>query len=336
MVCQGNYIRRAISEALSAGIDLLLIIIIVIKIRTINSLVLSVSLSIIVFYVLYSIIFKFNIFKGKFDKEKLKVLLQLGLPLFIGSIATMAMESANGYIINFFYGLAEVGLYNISRRMPSMIELIYNSLCLILLSRLSVLFDSGNLDRVNYWMNLLMRMFLFLALIVSIVFVSSGQVLIRVLTNKNYIFDVLPIVLCLFTARSILYGALLIYGRLFELTKATKWLGFCWLIVMLFSLAFNTLFIYKWGILGSAIGDLLALTIGFLIVRIKKIAFIIWNIPLKRYFFLYLLLVFVSCLSAIYIENMIKNIITTIGLVIIAFFFSFFFKLVKFAYLKNN
>jgi O-antigen/teichoic acid export membrane protein len=336
IVCQGNYIRRVISEIAVAALELLLIAVIVYKFRTIDSLIISFSLSIVIFYVVYSIIYKFWFFKGRFVKEKLMSMLRFGLPLLGSSIAISIIPVSNSYIINYFRGLSDVALYNVATRLPTMIEMIYTCLCLVLLSRLSVLYDSNNFERVNYWINLLMRLYLFLSLIAGIIFTINGSALIRLLTNENYIFPSLPFLLSLFIVKSILYGAFLIYGKLLELVKFTKWLGICWFIIMIVNFILGVIFIPKMGILGSAIASIISLLAGILIGIKKKVNFVIWDVPFVRYLLLFVLLLTISYLLASRGENILINIVCTVSLIIMATICSMTIKLIRKVDFKNE
>lgn len=230
-------------------------------------------------FVLFSWINKINYRKLSFSSDIIKTLLKFSLPLLSISIAYWVINSSNRYLINHFIGLDAVGMFSVANRFPMMLVIIFTLLSTIFLSNVSRLFDSGNLDRVSYWFSIILRLFFVFGIAGGAFLIAANRPLTLIVSNKDYLFNGLPLVYLLVSLGSLAFGGFQIISRLYDLEKKVYQNSFNWILAMILNIILNVSLIPLFGIVGAALATGATFVIGFFLSLIKRPKQIDINVP---------------------------------------------------------
>jgi len=230
-------------------------------------------------FALFSWINKINYRKLSFSSEIIKTLLKFSLPLLSISIAYWVINSSNRYLINYFLGLDAVGMFSVANRFPMMLVIIFTLLSTIFLSNISRLFDNGNMERVSYWFSIILRIFFVVGTAGGAFLIAANRPLTLIVSNKNYLFNGLPLVYLFVSLGSLAFGGFQIISRLYDLEKKVYQNSFNWIFAMILNIILNVSLIPLLGIVGAAIATGATFVIGFILAIIKRPKQIDINVP---------------------------------------------------------
>jgi len=241
--------------------------------------------------VLFSRINNINYRKLTFSTEIITPLLKFSLPLIPISIAYWVINSSNRYLIKYFIDLEAVGLFAVANRFPMMLIIIFTLLSTIFLSNVSRLFDSGNYERVSYWFSIFIRIFFFVGIAGGTMLIAANRPLTLIVSNKNYLFEGLPLVYLFISIGSLAFGGFQILSRLYDLEKKVYQNSINWIVAMVLNVVLNILLIPIWGIVGAGIATGTTFFISFVIAIIRRPKKIQLNVSWLK-LFLYALISF--------------------------------------------
>lgn len=221
-------------------------------------------------FLLFSWINKIDFRKISFSIEITKTLLKFGLPLISISIAYWVISSSNRYLINYFIDLGAVGRFSVASSFPMMLVIIFTLLSTIFLSNTSRLFDGGNYERVSYWFSIILRLFFVVGISGGSFLIAANRSLTLIVSNKEYLFDGLPLVYVFVSLGSLAFGGFQIISRLYDLEKKVYQNSINWIFAMILNIILNISLIPFLGIIGAAIATGVTFVVGFLLSMIKR------------------------------------------------------------------
>lgn len=284
--------------------------------------------------IIYLLIFLSNNIKDEFtlklDRNILRPMLLYSIPMIPNSIIWWFISSSSRLFINFYHGSTANGLYAVSTKIPSLINLV--SLVFTQAYQLSAFEEYDNNEKSNFTSSLF-------SAYSSILFISGSLILVflrdtfRILMSEQY-FDAWQAVpyLILGTIFSALSSFL---GVAYTSAKQTKGVFTTSLIGGGVSLVSNWVLIPKFGIIGASFSSLISFLVVFFIrmYDAKKLIRITYN---YLQLFFSLLIILLQTMNVFYTEDNVSwvvNIILFILMIlvnkqILAYIKIFLFKLI--------
>jgi O-antigen/teichoic acid export membrane protein len=215
---------------------------------------------------------------------RIKAYLKFGVPTIAANVAAWVVYSSDRFVIAHFLGATSVGIYSAAYALGSFPILILGILGFILPPTLSKLYDEGRMHELKTHLSYSMKY----ALTVAIPFVFGAAILakpILTLFATPEIASQGQIVLILESVSSFILVSGGVICHILLLVKKTKIIGTTWIVAAAVNLGLNLLMVSRIGILGAAIGSLIAYLLAAAILiyySFKEIKFSIdWLFILK-------------------------------------------------------
>jgi O-antigen/teichoic acid export membrane protein len=221
-----------------------------------------------------SFIQRLNIKYIGISKDVCVKLLKFGLPLLIGGISYWALNSGNRLLISHYLGLEDLGKFSVLMTLPATILIIYTTLNTIFLSSLSKLYSNKLYSRVDYWLNKAYKIYALLSLALAASISIIGEEFILLLSSPVYLLPEINLAMFVAGIHSAMFGLYMIQLKLYDLAVKPVKSMFNSALVVVIALSLNVMLIPKFGIIGSLIGNILAIIGGLLIVRFNKFSFL--------------------------------------------------------------
>lgn len=267
---------------------------------------------------------KFICYKN-INKNLEKEMVDYSKPLVLNSVSWWINNSADRYIVTWFKGIAENGIYSVSYKIPtilSVFQTIFNQAWL-----LSSVKEYKNKDSEKFF-GTIYNMYNMLMVIACSGLILFIQLVAKILFAKEFFiaWRYVP-----FLMISVVFGALSgMLGGIFQAEKDSKFLSFTTIIGAIINIILNLILVYYFGAMGAAISTAISYFVVW-ICRLKKSKkYINFNVYYIRDCFCYTLLVIQSILL-IFINNysILYSIQVLLVLIIIFSFKSEIIKLLK-------
>jgi len=183
----------------------------------------------------------------KFEKNLFREALDYGLRIYLATIFSTLVLKADLYMVNFFRGPAEAGLYSLVSSFGDVFFLLPYSLAFIILPKITPLADKDKVSSVAKYFAITFYLSLILALgalllIKPVVKLLFGPVF---LPSAETIIVLLPGLIC--------WALVSILGQYFAATKYNVKIIIGWFLVFLLNIILNYLYIPQFGIKAAAV-----------------------------------------------------------------------------------
>jgi len=193
-----------------------------------------------------------------------KPYLAFSLPLIPFTLSWWLVTSGDRYVIGYFLGAANVGIYSASYTLGNVISFLYAPIALVLFPAITNLYENNNIHEVKMHLKYTLKFFLMIAIPSLFGLTILSKSLLGILTTSEFIeaYMVIPIVAL---------GALLFnIGKLFSdvlmLFKKTKIISLVFGSSALLNLVLNIFLVPLIGIIGAAIATLVTFAILFFVL----------------------------------------------------------------------
>lgn len=126
-------------------------------------------------------------FQFEFDLSKLKHMLRFGLPLYANYILDFIFNQAGTFLIGALLGPAQIAFYEIARKIPDSLEMLYNAFRQVYFPFLSRLFGTGRKEEASRLLNHSIRLITFFGVLGSLVAYLFGEEIIVLLFSNEYL-----------------------------------------------------------------------------------------------------------------------------------------------------
>lgn len=213
------------------------------------------------------------------DKVLLKEMLGYSLPLMPNSLSWWINHSANRYILNYFCGVADVGLYSAASKMPSMIDTFRG--VFIQAWQLSSITELENKDSAAFFKGMYQTYHTFIILLTGFLIIFS-QVIGGILYSDEFL-DAWRITPLLFVG--VMFGSLIAYfSPTYLAQRKTKILFFSTFLGAVLTIALNFVLIPYWGIMGTAITSVISNFAIFLYLHIDSRKYLVFQVDNFPYY----------------------------------------------------
>jgi O-antigen/teichoic acid export membrane protein len=182
--------------------------------------------------------------------------LQFSLPLTPNTLVRWVTESSDRYLVTYFLGLSNVGIYSAAYSLGTLIQLFVSPLQLILFPELSKLYDEDKINEVEIYMSHSLRYFLLVAVPAVFGLSALAKPLLIIFTTKDFLsgWFVIPVI----AFSSLLAGIVQIFTNTLLILKKTKVPTYINFTAAVLNLLINFLLIPSIGISGAAFSTLLS------------------------------------------------------------------------------
>ena len=203
-------------------------------------------LSLPIFY--NNIVFKYNI---KIAKE----MLSYGFPLIFSTISLMLLTLADRFYLKFFYSLSDVGIYNLSYKIASVVNIVViQSFQLGFLPLAFKKYEEG--EGHVFFVKILKYYSTVLLLSIIVISIFSKEIIMLLSKNSDYYqaYYYVPVIAMSFYIKGIYY----IFSLGLHFVKKTKYNSMIVFIGAIVNLILNFLFVPKFGIGGATVASIFA------------------------------------------------------------------------------
>lgn len=188
----------------------------------------------------------------------MKSYLRFGLPLLPSGLLVWVIQSSDRFVIGYFLGIAEVGIYSAIYAAVNVLSYYRMPLVLILRPVLSKLYDDGKIAEVRTYLRYSLKYLLMLTIPSVVGFSLLGREILGALTTKEFLsFDssVIPLLAVGLAVPGI---AGIAGSQVLTLTKKTNIIAIASIAPALLNLALNLVFVPRFGIVAAAATTLFA------------------------------------------------------------------------------
>jgi O-antigen/teichoic acid export membrane protein len=254
---------------------------------------------------------------GKFSLVIFTSLTRYGFPLIGLAAANMILSLSDRYIIEYFIGSAEVGIYSAGYRIAEMS--VYLLISFLLLAAFPVLIEvyenKGEIEARALMKDLFN---IYLLFIVPVVFgiCALAEELTSVLLGSSYYKA--HIILPWVSAGIFFMGVSMYYNKSFELKEKTVKLFYILIFSSFLNLLLNILIIPIYGILGAAIATCISYFFNLILTLFFGSKYLKWEFPWKIFFKILTYSIFMYSVISI-IPAFSSNIISLCSKILIGF-----------------
>lgn len=205
--------------------------------------------------------------------------LKYSAPLTPNSLIRWITDSSDRYMVSYFLGLSQVGIYSASYAIGNLIQLFITPIQFILFPELSRLFDEGKINEVKIYLGYSMKYFLLISIPAVFGLSALAKPMLEILTTQEFISG--SIVIPFIALSGLLAGVFQIVINITHLVKKTKFNLYIQLFAALANIGFNLLLIPIIGIVGAAVATFISYILMVIIciyISFKHIRFNL-NIP---------------------------------------------------------
>lgn len=219
---------------------------------------------------------------GHFDKASFKQLWLFALPFTIGNLAYWTLSSSDRYIIDFFRGSYEVGLYAVANKISwRSVQLLVHLFFLVPAPIVSRLWEERGRSETEEALTAFTRIF-FLMIFPAVAGISVvGASLVRLLADEAYFsgYSAIGLVAC----ASMMQGLANLGSTGSMVTNHTKLIARNQCIAAVAGLILNFTLVPKYGFMGAALSALIAFTLLAVLQPISSARFITWRWPFNSF-----------------------------------------------------
>lgn len=226
-----------------------------------------------------SLVFERYILNGKEKKGILQAIFNYSIPLMFSSVTFIIYSGIDSFVLAFFRGTYDVGIYNAAIPLVALMGLIPDLFIQLFYPLVTKEFAKKNFELIKELSKQISKWIFMLVLPIFLIIFIFPEIIISLLFGEQYIsaansLRILSIGGFIFTFQGLLTVLLSMAGK-------SKILLINFLITLLLNLILNILFIPKYGLIGAAISTSFVWMIFtfILFIEIKKI---VHFIPLKR------------------------------------------------------
>lgn len=258
-------------------------------------------LSYIISYLLTCIYIAFSIKIWKYvclsnDKKYEKDMIKYSFPLIFDTISWWIINISDRYIVTFFCGIAQNGIYSIAYKIPSILNIMQSIFNQAWTLSAVKEYDENN---CNFYSNIYLIYNFGMVMICSILLLFNKIIAEILFANEFYeAWRYAP-----FLMISVVFGALSgLLGGIFNASKNSKILAKTTVIGSIVNIILNIILIKSIGVIGAAISTCIAYIIVWLL-RFKKVNKLIkLNIKVKRDIISYIILI-IQALVFCFVNN---------------------------------
>lgn len=201
---------------------------------------------------------------NKSNVKDLKKFILFSIPQIPNGILLWVLNLSDRYLITFFLGLSQAGIYSASYNIGSIITAFYMPISFVLFPVVARYWDNDEREKVRKYLEYSTKIFLFIAIPASIGLYVISKPLLEILTTSEF---VIGGGLTFFVAVGYIFlGIFQINSFIISLVEKTKFIPIITAIGGILNILINIILIPQIGIMGAAIATLISYMVLSIIV----------------------------------------------------------------------
>lgn len=201
--------------------------------------------------------------KGKTIPGSQKKVVVFGSFVFLGSISTFFIGSADTMVLTYFRSLYEVGLYQAAMSTSQLLLVFASSISVILFPVVSEMWAKGKRKELTTHVEFMIKsVFLFMAF-AAVIFIAFPEIIMDLFLSRKYIDSALPLQVLSFGM--IFFSVNVLFSVILNAIGRPKKSTFTMIAISVFNVAANIILVPMFGIAGAAISALASYGIGSMI-----------------------------------------------------------------------
>jgi len=221
-----------------------------------------------------------SIVYSKLNRLLVKDLVNYSFPLVIGNLAAWILSLSDRYILEFFQGSQEVGIYSASYNISSQSIILLTTLFMLASGPISIhIWEKEGKEKSAEFVNKITRYYL-IACVPAIIGLSIlSKPILNIMTGEHYFegYKIVPFV----TLGILFLGLQQKFQAGFIFYKKTGYITFAIVAAGLLNLLLNILFIPRYGYFAAAITTLISYAFLLFLMIILSRRFFVWTFPFK-------------------------------------------------------
>jgi O-antigen/teichoic acid export membrane protein len=211
--------------------------------------------------------------------------LHFGVPIIATSVSWWVVSSSDRYVIAGFLGSESVGVYSAAYNLGNVPYMVIGVIGLVLPPTLSKLYDEGRTRELAVTMSYSLKYFLLLAIPFVVGAAVLAEQVLKLFTGSASLASQGHQVVPLIAASILIYGTYAVISNSLALARKTSIIGLVWIGAAAVNLLLNLILVPSVGIVGSAIGSLIAYSLALVVTShrsFKEVRFPIdWRFIMK-------------------------------------------------------
>ena len=221
-----------------------------------------------------------SIIYSKLNLSLVKDLANYSFPLVIGNLAAWILSLSDRYILEFFRGSQEVGIYSASYNIANRSIMLITGLFLLASGPIAIhIWEKEGKKKSAEFINKITRYYL-IACIPAIIGLSTlSKPILNIMTGEQYFegYKIIPFV----TLGILFLGLQQRFQAGFIFYKKTGYITFTIVVAGLLNLFLNFLFVPRYGYFAAAITTLISYAFLLFLMIIASRRFFVWKFPFK-------------------------------------------------------
>ncbi|MGT2951217.1 MATE family efflux transporter [Streptococcus cuniculi] len=194
-------------------------------------------------------------------------IMQIALPAMAENILQMLMGMVDGYLVASL-GLVAISGVSVAGNIIAIYQAIFIALGAAISSVLARSMGAGDADSQSYHATEALKITFFLSLVLGLISLIFGRDMLRLLGTETAVAEVGGLFLAIVGGTIVLLGLMTSLGALVRTTGNPRLPMYVSLLTNLLNAIFSSLFIFglHWGIVGVALGTVLARLVGVLVL----------------------------------------------------------------------
>lgn len=196
----------------------------------------------------------------RIEKALLTAMLAYSCPMILNSVSWWISNSSDKYILSYFRGVSENGIYAVAYKIPSMLAVITG--LFINAWQISAVEDF-NSDQSRKFYSSVCEKYIGLNVIISGGLIAVSRILAKILFAPEYYgaWKITPILIIAYIFNTLSS----FYGTIYTSAKKTKMLFYSTVLAAMMNIVLNIVLIPKWGGIGAAVATLASYALIWLI-----------------------------------------------------------------------
>ena len=200
---------------------------------------------------------------GKTLQGSQKKVMIFGSFVFLGSISTFFIGSADTMVLTYFRSLYEVGLYQAAMSTSQLLLVFASSISVILFPVVSEMWAKGRRNELTTHVEFMIKfVFLFVAF-AAVIFIAFPEIIMDLFLSRKYIDSALPLQVLSFGM--IFFSMNVLFSVILNAIGRPKKSTFTMIAVSIFNVAANIILVPMFGIAGAVVSALSSYAIGSVI-----------------------------------------------------------------------
>ncbi len=220
--------------------------------------------------------------KGSIHSKMTSEIAKYGFPIIAVNIASWAMSLSDRYVLGFFRGSVEVGLYSVSYAISEQTIFMITSLFMVASAPIEyTIWENRGKEASREFLSKLTRYYLLIGLPAAVGLSVLAKPIISVLAAPEYFpgYRIVPLVVFGF----FLVGITHRFSEALGFYKKSNILMYCMIGAALLNIGLNFLFIPKYGYIAAAATTLIAYGADLIARVILSRRFFVWEFPFKSF-----------------------------------------------------